>query len=233
MAGNTLLNWEWQTGHVSGNTYEGKHLIPDASIFLSGPALLSQSGVVEAGRVPFLYPMASIQDMGFNQVRNNQIIFEVGAQKAYNVPGKVQYAVDVTGFVLYGPSLLRQLYSQMPDPNKAGGNALVDNGGTNSEYAKYFPTDYKIRAGYGQANQSGAKNKDFFIALAAELFRVPFGICVLIRNSQTGTFGSFYLEEALIDSHSMNIQANETVFVEAARITYTMMLPVEPGQLTD
>lgn len=242
MANNgSFYKWQWQKQHVNGNMLDGRHIVPDSSIIVAGPALLSQFADGDA-LIPndtsrgqgLLHPIGSIMSFSTAQMRSNAPLFEVGAKRAYIVPGKVGYSCDLQGFTLYGPSLLRKLYALQPNPSfggsggtEVGMNPVVDTVG----YGKWFPKQYKLNPGNGLRDEDD-KNKDFYIAIASELFNVPIGLGMIFRNSQSGGYGGFYMEECMIDTHGMGIQSSESVIIETVRITYSLLVPMNVSSIS-
>lgn len=226
---NNFANWNWVKKHVSGTVTDGSHIIPDASFVLAGPALLEQSNVGAESGKSILFPLGTIATVRVGTNRTSAPLYEMGAQRGYIVPGKVSFSLTLTNFMLYGPSLLRALYALQPDPQKSGGSVLPGAAAPGSDYAKYFPDNYYLDAGKKTTDtgpSETAENRDFYIALASELFRVPIGVCVVFRNSQTKGYGAFYCEECIVTTHDLSWGAADTNISETVTLDFSLLIPV-------
>ena len=62
--------------------------------------------------------------------------------------------------------------------------------------------------------------------MASALFNKPFGLALVLYDMQGDPYGASYLEDCLIQSHTMGIQANQTVLAENIQFTASRIKPM-------
>ena len=94
------------------------------------------------------------------------------------------------------------------------------------EYNELFPLEeLKGIPGYGGTNNED--NRDFFINLASELFRVPFGMAVILKSVQDKPYGACFLEDCYLESHQMGFDAGNVVIAESVSGQCDRIQPIQ------
>jgi hypothetical protein len=242
MANTNFLNWEWASSHVQVELENGEYVSAESTLILSGPSQFSMlQGSIDA-MAGQLYPLGILQNIQIAQNRQVARLFEIGSKRSYFVPGRLFANFQMNRILFYGPSLMRLLYAVAP-PNNCGSNIYVDRpaGATaknnnfalpnvNPEYKKLFPSLYSLSPGEGGNDK--ADNRDFWINLASEVFNVPMGLCLLFKDARQRPFGAFYMENCMIEAHSMGVDSNNIVLAEGVNGQVEMIKPIKVMPLT-
>lgn len=237
--GTNFLNWNWAAEHVQAELVNGEYISAESTLLLAGPSrldyLLGSTGSIEEAKSA-LYPIGLVQNFMMAQNRFLTRLFEIGSKRAYFVTGRQAANFQLNRIMFYGPSLLRMLYALAPVRTGFGGRQLafvregtsgpVDAGlVTPAQYAALFPNRYLLPPGYGGAE--GEDNRDFFINLASDLFQIPFGMAAIFKDAKNRPFGAFYLQDCLVEAHSMGVDANNVVIAEGANGQFDYAAPVQ------
>jgi len=194
----------------------------------AGPSRLATvGGAVTAGvavakpaaAASLVYPIGITQN--FNLSQNNQIarIFELGSDRSYFIPGRVVGQIGLGRVMYHGPSLLRVLYAYYQDlipstivqplfPN--AGAATMPN-----------PHDVVVPPGY----------ENLYINLASDLFSQPFGLLMVMRDSNQDTYGASYAEACYVPNHNLSVDSQGVVIQESVGIQYELLVPIATRQL--
>jgi hypothetical protein len=244
----SLLNWNWASKHVQVELANGEYVSAESTLILGGPAkldMLNEGTVTDSSSIQksnSLYPIGVLQGLNVGQNRQVARLFEVGSKRAYFIPGRLYANFTANRILFYGPSLLRLLYSVAPTGRKYGGQpfTFVQEGGapkpyntlkTPTEYEKLVPKEgFSLIPGYGQGS-GGTDNRDFFISLASELFNIPFGMCVVMKDARHRTYGAYYLEDCMVESHGIGYDANNVVIMEQVSGQFDMVRPIQTENL--
>lgn len=247
--GNTsLLNWDWASQHVQVELTNGEYVSSESTLILGGPSKLEMIGKVSADtssiqKANSLYPIGILQGLNVGQNRQVARLFEVGSKRAYFIPGRLYANFTANRILFYGPSLMRLLYAVAPAGSKYGGQPFrfAQEGASPKpfndlvpipDYEKLFPTDgFKLKPGFG-AGTNAPDNRDFFISLASELFNIPFGLCVIMKDARHRTYGAFYLEDCMLESHGIGFDANNVVIMEQVNGQFDMVRPIQTENLS-
>lgn len=234
----SFLNWNWQSERVQNEVTNGEFVSSESSLILAGPSrldMLSDDGTGSfLGSTNSLIPLGILSQINFNQAAQLQRIYEIGSKRAYFVPGRMFGSFNIARMLFYGPSLMRLLYALAPDRLVANlGTPLnidPDSQGTGvaqlPEYDKLFQDgELKSVPGFGGTNNED--NRDFYINLTSELFRVPFGLCIILKTAQDKPYGATYLEDCYIEGHQMGIGADSVVITESVSGQFDRMAPIQ------
>lgn len=244
----SFLNWNWAGEHVQAELTNGEYVSAESTLLLAGPSRLDMLTQQQTGGTPDiafvksqLYPIGLVQNFMMAQNRFLTRLFEIGSKRAYFVTGRLAVNFQLNRIIFFGPSLIRLLYALAPANPGFGGNkftfvpngqpgASLDNGEaaslkTPKAYADLFPTEYMVPAGYGGAE--GQDNRDFFINLASDLLQIPFGLGAIFKDAKNRPYGACYLQEALIEAHSMGVDANNVVIAEGCNGQCDRVEPIQ------
>jgi len=242
VAGTTFLNWNWAKEHVQAELTNGEYISAESTLLLAGPSrleyLLSPTADLQQAKSS-LYPIGLIQNFMMAQNRFLTRLFEVGSKRAYFVAGRLAANFQINRVMFFGPSLMRLMYAIAPSSiENFGGNsfkflddtqpgsALVDAElKSPPRYAALFPSRLLAAPGYG--GKTNEDNRDFFINLASDLFQIPFGFAVIFKDAKNRPYGACFLQECLIEAHSMGVDANNVVIAEGINGQFDQVAPIQ------
>jgi len=248
VAGTTFLNWNWAKEHVQAELTNGEYISAESTLLLAGPSrleyLLTPGADLQQVKSS-LYPIGLIQNFMMAQNRFLTRLFEVGSKRAYFVAGRLAANFQINRVMFFGPSLLRLLYAIAPSNiENFGGNPFTFADDTQPgsylaqnqtvsppRYAALFPQRLLAAPGYG--GTAGKDNRDFFINLASDLFQIPFGFAAIFKDAKNRPYGACYLQEALIEAHSMGVDANNVVIAEGVNGQFDQVAPIQLITATD
>jgi len=180
-----------------------------------------------------------IEQVQIQQPRNINRLFEIGSKRAYFVPGRLMPSVNLGRTLFFGPSLMRMLYAVAPygtgDAGIGYGEAFKVNNQSVSppeDYARLFgePGCRQVFSapGFGKPpGQTEGDNRDFFINLTSEMFNIPFGLCIILKDPKNNPYGAMYLEDVYIESHAMTVQSSSLVMGESVNAQFSQVAPVQ------
>lgn len=231
----SFVNWQWQSENVQSEVVNGEYISAESAILLAGPSrlsMLSSDGGIDTTNS--LIPIGVVQGFGISQNRQVQKIFEIGSKRAYFVPGRLFANFTIARIFLSGPSLMRLLYGVAPadrvEDYTSGLNTDPDSSGatvsTPPEYAALFSQKIVNAPGYGGSTDE-TENRDLWINLASELFNVPFGMCLILKDTRDRPYGAVYLEDCYIETHNMNVDSGSVIIAENLSGQFDRIAPVQ------
>lgn len=234
----SFLNWNWASEHVQVELQNGEYVSAESTLVLAGPSKLKM--ITDMAGDPIsansqLYPVGLLQMLTVAQNRQVARLFEIGSKRSYFVPGRLFANFQINRILFYGPSLLRLLYAVAPNRgygqplNFAAEGAVPTQQSQlreNPAYSALFPSEnFLLAPGHGA--RTDEDNRDFFINLASELFNVPFGMCLLFKDARKRPYGAFYMEECMIEAHSIGVDSNNIVLAEGVNGQFDMVMPMQ------
>jgi len=251
--GTNFLNWSWSTQHVQTEVTNSEYLSGEHTLLMAGPPRLSQLPVGNNGVAAdalnqisdgsnSLFPIGLVANFAMQQGRSIRDLFEIGSVRRYLIAEKIQSTVRLARVKFYGPSLLRVLYAYYPSSRLPGSgsfaSALKDSdvdaqnltlptangdgvpgyGDSNSD---------EVGANFGQAQDSGRNNRDFWINLQSVIFRQPLGLGLYFKANNNRPYGACYLEEMLLGSHTISIDADQIVMQEGVDGKFDRIVPIK------
>jgi len=213
----SLGNWDFHNFHVQDELKGGEFISAETTLVAAGPPELQQS--VDIQGEEFARPIGVLENIGLQQSKQLQRIFEIGSSRSYFIPGRVVGSVSIGRVIYYGPSLLKTLYSYLPyadagswKEGAVGKNNLMP---AAENFAPENPI--RVRPGYG----------DLLLNLGSDMFNLPFGLAIFFKNQmQTGTTG-IYLENAYVQGHQMSISSGSVLVMEGSSMQYDRLVPIE------
>ena len=205
---------------------------------LAGPSRLSHlsddgSGIFQ-GSSNSLVPIGVLQNLNISQNQQVQRLFEIGSTRAYFIPGRLFAQFSMSRIMFFGPSLMRVLYALAPerlvevlgtplnvDPDSQGqGVANLP------EYSSLFQDGpFQNIPGYGGTNDEN--NRDLFMNLGSELFKIPFGMCLILKSAQDKPYGAIYLEDCYVESHQFGIDSGNVIIAESVSGQFGRVAPIQ------
>ena len=233
----SIQNWKPYTHHVQGGLREGNVVNSQFALICSGPPYFKM--IADDPTNSALFPIGLTQNFSIGQSKNFSRIFEIGSDRAYFMAGRSVGQLGLGRVMFHGPSLLRVMYAYY-DTKGQGGNAgypirpLIDvNNGPIAIPPFRAPSD----VGETPINKFGHNVKippgynNFFVNLASDLFSQPTGMLLVLKDSEENVYGSIYLEQCYIPSHSFGFDAQGLLISESNSLQYERMVPIETGSL--
>jgi len=258
MAGVTTSynNWNFNTQHVqqnlTGGDFVGSHTIiicasaPYLSVLSTsgtgaGNALASNSpqasGMFTAyneqvsndnAATAFAIPLGVVSDIGLQQQRQINKIYEIGSKLSYTVSARTSISISLSRVLYHGPSLLRMLYAYYPH-DKLGGNGSnvlrdlpgmpdtrIPEVGNDSSFVARLPNIEEL-PGYD----------NIFLNAASDLFSQPLGLVMYIRDNTKKDVAAIFIEDCNLVAHQFGITQNSVVIAEGVQITADKIHPLK------
>ena len=229
---NNLGAWLFKDAHVQpDNLQGGQNFVSSESIVLAaGPQKVPAD-------ITSCLPIGLLENVTIAQNKELKQLFEIGSRQSYFLPGRTFIQVNLTRVVFNGPSLLKAMNAWTPSggvntpaadpwPYASGGNPIDDipdsdpDDGVDDSVTQQLITDdgtaYHWDPGYGPV----------FVNVASDFFNRPFGLALLINDSENDKYGGMYLEQCNIQSHNFSITGQQTVVMENAVARCTGVVPV-------
>jgi hypothetical protein len=210
----SYTDWDFQRYRLTKGVAGGQFINAESTLIASGPPAITvqTQGDTPVADGQVVFPIGLLETFGLQQSRQLQRIFEIGSSRSYFIPGRTVGSVTLGRTFYHGPSLLRALYS----------NYYGTMG--NSEVPSILP------GGGGQSLTRGMwrdpGHAEFFIDLASALFAQPTGMACYFKDSNTDTYGGFYLENNYVQGHQMTVSSGSVLIMEGASMQYDMLVPL-------
>jgi hypothetical protein len=236
----SFVDWNFASEHVQLELQNGEYVSAESTLILAGPSRLKM--IQDTSPDPLaaksrLFPVGLLQTMQVAQNRQVARLFEIGSKRSYFVPGRLFANFQVNRILFYGPSLMRLLYAVAPRRGYGQPFNFAPDGTsprqedqlvTPPAYESLFPSsDKQFLLPPGHGGKSADDNRDFFINLASELFNIPFGLAPLMKDARQRPYGSFYMEDCMIEAHSIGFDSNNIVIAEGVNGQFDMLMPVQ------
>lgn len=225
-----LKDWDFSSSHVESdaNVANEKYIGSHSVLVAAGPPKLKdltddEDGGDNSGTeidatgndTGIVYPIGIIQNLRMNQNRQVKKLFEIGSERAYHIPGRLIGQLNM-GRVLYsGESLLNVLTAGL----KTTGDGRYDGSDDHASASKTKDIDKDV-------NADPASGK-FWINLASEFFSSPVGLMFYLKDQSNQDYGQFYVESAMINTHSFQMGAGTSVITENASMQFDQAKPIE------
>jgi len=203
---------------VDGQFVSGAYM----GIFAGPPRLATVGGALTLGAAlsspatasQIVYPVGVCQNLNLSHNRQFSRIFEMGSERSYFISGRTIGQLGLSRVLYHGPSVLRTLYAYYQDlvPNTLV-PALFPNVGAGT---MPNPHDVVISPGY----------ENFYSNLASDLFAQPIGMLVVMKDSNMGTYGAFYLEACYLPNHTFASDAQGVIIQESVAIQFEQLVPI-------
>jgi len=238
MAGEPTFNFE--TSHVQ-RELAGTSFVNSATVLISaGPPYIEHLGDgifgvnVGAGQPGtrqvtssvgglITYPIGVVENMNLSQARQLQRMFEIGSKRSYFVVGRNIGSVTLARTLFSGPNLMRVLYAYADKDRFQGDDGWQKN---LLENVDKFAGGPGTTDGTKESIDNPSGFGDFQINLDSDLFDSPFGLFFYLESADNKPYGGFYLEEAYINAHQMNVSSSSTIIAEGVTIQYDQMIPI-------
>ena len=212
-------NWDFQKYRLAQGVAGGQFINAESTLIAAGPPTITVQSqpatpaagtTAAAGSTATVFPIGLLETFGLQQSRQLQRIFEIGSSRSYFIPGRTIGSVTLGRTFYHGPSLLRALYAYYS--GVAGDGKVVALAGSQYDTNK---TNWRT---------PGFDN--FFIDLASALFAQPTGLACYFKDSNTDTYGGFYLENCYVQGHQMTVSSGSVLIMEGASLQYDLLVPL-------
>lgn len=251
--GTNFMNWSWSTQHVQTEVTNSEYLSGEHTLLMAGPPRLSQLPTGNNGTAAAtlsqisdgsntLFPIGLMANFSLSQQRGIRPLFEIGSVRRYLVPEKVNSGLRMSRAKYYGPSLLRVLYAYYPHSRIPGSGAFASalkdsdveamNMTLPTALGDGVPgygdeTADEVGANFGQAQDTAKNNRDFWINLQSMVFRQPLGLGLYLKANNDRPYGACYLEECMLGSHTLSIDADQIIMQEAVDAAFDRVVPIK------
>lgn len=202
--GSSYANWDFQKYRVAQGVTGGQFINAESTLIAAGPPTLTASSNAD------VFPIGLLETFGLQQSRQLQRIFEIGSSRSYFIPGRTIGSVTLGRTFYSGPNILKAMYAYY---SGTAGDADVTK---------------LINVGY-VTNKDGWRTPgfgNFFIDLASALFAQPTGLACYFKDSNTDTYGGFYLENCYVQGHQMTVSSGSVLIMEGASLQYDLLVPI-------
>ncbi len=211
MAKKTYQDWEFKEAHVEPDVLDkNENFVSSESIIIcAGPANID-ANVNLAGS---LYPIGILESAAVVQNKQIQQLFEIGSRKPYMIPGRTRVQIGLSRVIFNGDSLLAAMYYGVGSGDEPVAGTLApepvsaDSPGHDSGYPAT-----------GEGN--------FYLNLASSFFNKPFGLALIVHDSEDDQTAMILIQNCMVQSHQMNIGANQTIVMENVNIIADSIQPI-------
>lgn len=113
MAESYVNKWDFSNKHVESTITKDNFLSAARSIIYAAPYQSAQQGTASFNRI------GVIQSYGWQEGRNVDIIFEIGSEVPYLVPGRTIGSIQISRMLIFGKDLVNVMYYGGTVPNNA------------------------------------------------------------------------------------------------------------------
>lgn len=183
-----LTTWNFKNTHVQtdGLTSDIGNYVSSESV-----VLCAFSAPGESPTPATLIPIGVLQNVGIQQQKQINQLYEIGSRKAYFIPGRVMIQIQLSRVLFNGDSLMAVLYGGGTDDTVGGDSA-----------------------GSIYATADGASAGKFYMNLAADFFNSRLDLAIIVQDSQGDPAGAIIFRECFIQAHGMGISSNQTIVAE-------------------
>ena len=220
----TLSQWSPYTDYVQSGMTDGRFQNAAYTLLAAGPPRLASipggallTAAALAGNTSpvsdaIALPMGLIQNFSMSHNSNIQRVFELGSHRSYFIPGRTMGQLQFSRIMYHGMSLLRIMYAYYSDliPPTIVNSAFPNLGVLGGLH------DVKIPPGY----------ENVFLNLASDLFMMPMGIMMMMKDSNEDTLGAGYFEACYVPNHTMSTDAMGTIIQESVAVQFERMVPI-------
>lgn len=225
----TLSNWNFHTFHVQSELKGGQFVSAESTLIAAGPPQITEQlnqpqGTARGqgadadvgGEVDNMtFPIGVMENVGLQQSKQVQRIFEIGSSRSYFVPGRVMGSISYGRVFYHGVSLLRALYSYY-----------------RSTKYNIRPEDLKIKykAPTGVLTPDLKVNPGFdgfWFNMFSDIMNQPTGNLLYFRDMANRDVGGLYLEFLYLQGHQLSISSGSVLLMEGVSGQFDRLVPVK------
>lgn len=239
-------SWNPWEKHVQGGLKDFNYLTGRNTLICVGPPYLnSVLNGIQSG-LAVLYPVGLLQTFAISQNAAVQQLHEIGSEKAYFFRGRTVRQVSLGRLMYHGPSLLRVLYSWYSSSSGVYTSTAIMNpfsGGNIPEYLRPYATSSDT----GASQMTGSTTliteglptihippgyENVWINLASDVFRMPTGFFLLLRDNEDNNVAGVYLEQCHVPTHMMSADSQGTILQETVSAICGGIVPINIDAVT-
>ncbi len=211
MAKKTYQTWEFKEAHVEPDVLDkNENFVSSESIVIcAGPANIGADEDLAGS----LYPIGILESAAVVQNKQIQQLFEIGSRKPYMIPGRTRVQVGLSRVIFNGDSLLAAMYYGLKFGESTTAGVLPPQPASTDSPG--HPSDYP-ELGEGS----------FYLNLASSFFNRPFGLALIVHDSEDDQTAMILIQNCMVQSHQMNVGANQTIVMENVNIIADSIQPV-------
>jgi hypothetical protein len=208
MARETYHAWEFKTGHVEPDILDkNENFVSSESIVIcAAPAFIEEANTDLAAK---LYPIGILESAAVVQNKQIQQLFEIGSRKPYMIPGRTRVQIGLSRVIFNGDSLLAAMYYGEYDPDDLPSDDVGEDA-----------------PGHHSTIPAGTSKGSFYLNLASSFFNRPFGLALIVHDSEDDQTAMILIQNCMVQSHQMNIGANQTIVMENVNIIADSIQPI-------
>jgi hypothetical protein len=207
MAKKTYQEWEFKEAHVEPDVLnKNENFVSSESIVIcAGPAFVDAKIDLQGQ----LFPIGILESAAVVQNKQIQQLFEIGSRKPYMIPGRTRVQIGLSRVIFNGDSLLAAMYYGHTD------------------YKGILPVHDASEDSPGHSsNYPSTGEGNFYLNLASSFFNKPFGLALIIHDSEDEQTAMILVQNCMVQSHQMNIGANQTIVMENVNIIADSIQPI-------
>ena len=221
--------WNFHTDYVQPDFRDGQFASAESTLVAAGPPRLAQAS---GGGENTVFPIGLLENIGIQQQKQLQRIFEIGSSRSYFIPGRVIGSVSLGRVFYYGPSLLSVIYAYYK--NIANGVGIGDSSGmidAGTENERMNPNNALVNLDDITAESLHKVHVSpgddyFFCNLASDMFNQGTGLATYFKDSNMNLIGAMYLESLHVSGHQINISSGSVLIMEGASMQFERCLPI-------
>jgi hypothetical protein len=207
MARDNYNEWEFKESHVEPDVLNNnENFVSSESIVIcAAPAFVDETTVLATS----LFPIGILESAAVVQNKQIQQLFEIGSRKPYMIPGRTRVQIGLSRVIFNGDSLLAAMYY----------GAEEDAVTSDQDASEDSPGHLHI----AETTADGS----FYLNLASSFFNKPFGLALIIHDSEDDQTAMILIQNCMVQSHQMNIGANQTIVMENVNIIADSIQPIK------
>lgn len=226
------MGWDFVNDHVQPDFKGGQFASAECTLVAAGPPRLPQ--MVGSG-TGLVYHIGMLENIGIQQSKQLQRIFEIGSSRSYFIPGRVIGSLSLGRVFYYGPSLLKAIYAYYKNDSNGieigtGDAGAKINAGTAAEAADpaspLLDLSSITTASLNQLKMAPGED-NLFINLASDMFNQGTGMAVYFKDSMSNLIGAMYLEDCFVQGHQINVSSGSVLIMEGVSMQFDRAVPIK------
>jgi len=242
-----LADWQPYRTHIQGGLRNGNFVNGQFVAISAGPPFLQDIGAGQGANTlnaggDIVYPLGLTQNIAISQNKGFSRIFEIGSDRSYFISGRTVGQLSLSAVLYHGPSLLRKAYAYYATGASPGSypiDPLFPSAGAQEPLNfPYIGGDAGVTAEDLAEAQVRLKNglhavrippgfDNLFMNLHSDLFSQPIGLLLVIMDNEENTYGSVYLENCVIPSYNIGVDAQGLIMQESVAVQYERIVPIK------
>lgn len=201
---NSNSTWKWQDANVM-NYDRTAFLSASRCVIYAQKVTSSRSGIASLNTNTF-HPIGLVQSYNFNEQRQVDMIFELGSEIPFLVPGRTTGSISLSRMMIYGRDLINVLYNPTLNRTVQLDSSDTPNTGLNSNSSNFYRS-----------------LKDIKEPLNLMFAMFPMDTTTMSRTIKASSNNKFYsrvFRNCWITARGESLAAGQTVIGEQVSIMY-------------